>query len=179
MNKVEDLQNIAAQMGWKTQIVPEIPDENDASKIEWRLYCLRDKETMYVLYIGKAFQEAKYTYGDYSYSPPRSGAVRKLLVSEPDPKRLANSGQHLLDNRSVPWDSEASALEIMVATLGANITWVRTWDKETESSFISKEKNLGSKHFCVKTTKSGNRNLCWVDNFGFRAVNIDSIVDVQ
>jgi len=178
-HKSEQVMQIALSHGWKAQVKPIIPETLKADEIEWNLYCLRNQETLHVVWLGDLQISATYGYGDYRLYPARRAGVIKLLKGKPNPKKLDNTEtESLLENRTIPWESDTPAMDIMLAVLGKQITWVRKIDGEVCSAVITRQSNLGSKWFRVYDHKNGRR-IDWVDYEGFHTVAIDQIIDVS
>ena len=116
---------IALSYGWKAQVKPVIPETLNADEIEWNLYCLRNQETLHVVWMGNLQVSATYAYGEYRLYPARKAGVIKLLKGKPDPKKLGSATDSLLEDRMIPWEKDAPAMEIMLAVLGKQITWNR------------------------------------------------------
>lgn len=182
-HKSERIKHSALSYGWKAEVVPKLQryeKSGDPADIEWHVYAMRDKETVHVLYLGNRFVSATYSYGKHKQYPARSGAVMKLLAGKPDPRKLEGSDPvQLLESRSVPWDDETPALEIMLAVLGRSITWVRKIDGEVCTAYLDKATNLGKTYFRVSQTKAGRRILEWQDREGFHSVGLEQIIDVS
>lgn len=182
-HKSERIKKAALAHGWKTEVVPKLSGfdkSGDVNDIEWHVYAMREKETIHVLYIGNRFVSSKYTYGTHCQYPARSGGVLKLLTGRPDPRRLgASDPEQLMESRSVPWDSETPALDIMLAVLGKTITWVRKIDGEVCTAHLDKSTNLGKSYFRVTQSKTGRRILEWQDREGFHSVGLEQIIDIS
>ena len=181
-HKSSRIEKAAVENGWKAQVVPELSRYDltlDPSDIEWHVYAMRDKEAMHVVYVGNRFTSATYSYGNHKQYPARSGAVLKLLAGRPDPRRLDTSDPDvLLESRSVPWQDDTPAFDIMVAVLGKTITWVRKIDGELCTGYVDRATNTGKKYFRLIESKAGRRILEWQDREGFHAVGLDQIIDV-
>lgn len=181
-HKSERIKQAALQHGWKAEVVPKLhrfDKSGDVGDIEWHVYAMRDRETMHVTYQGNRFISAKYTYGNHTQSPARSGAVLKLLAGKPDPRKLDADPTELVESRSVPWVDDTPALDIMLAVLGRTITWVRKIDGEILSGHVDKVTNLGKPYFKLSQAKSGRRILEWQDREGFHSVGLDQIIDIS
>ena len=181
-HKSERIKQAALANGWKAQVVPKLEKyekTGDPAAIEWHVYAIRDKETIHVTYLGNRFISSTYSYGTHKQYPARSGSVLRLLAGKPDPRKLEGSNpEQLMEARSVPWDDETPALEVMLAVLGRTITWVRKIDGEVCSAHLDKVTNLGKAYFRVTQTKSGRRILDWQDREGFHSVGLDQIIEV-
>lgn len=182
-HKSERIKRAALAHGWKADVVPKLhryESSGDPGDIEWHVYAIRGKETVHVMYLGNRFVSSTYSYGNYKQYPARSGSVLKLLAGKPDPRRLEGTDPaQLMESRSVPWDDETPALEVMLAVLGRTITWVRKMDNEVCSAHLDKSTNLGKSYFRVTQTKSGRRILDWQDREGFHSVGLDQIIEVD
>lgn len=181
-HKSERIKRKALDCGWKSEVVPKL-DKYEKTKnvndIEWHVYAIRDKETIHVIYVGNRFVESRYSYGDYRLYPARSGSVVKLLEGQPNPRKLEKSEpEKLLKFKTVPWQEDSPAIDIMLAVLGKTITWVRKIDGEVLSGNIDKETNIGKPYFKVSTTSSGRRILEWQNREGFHSVGLDQIINV-
>lgn len=180
-HKSERLKNVAINHGWKAQVVPKLDKyekTGDPATIEWHVYAIRDKETIHVYYLGNRFISSTYSYGSVKLYPARSGGVVRLLAGKPDPRKLEGDAESLLESRSVPWDDETPALDILLAVLGKNISWVRKIDGEVCTAHLDKGTNLGKTYFRVKQTSSGRRILEWQNREGFHAVGLDQIIGI-
>src|ERR1700760_61603 len=114
-HKSEQMLQTALAQGWKAQIKPEIPEDADYRNIVWNLYAIRGQETLHVIWIGDRQQPGLYTYGDHVTHPAHRAAVVKLLTGKPDPRKLkAEHIEVLTQTRSVPWDADAPAIDIML-----------------------------------------------------------------
>lgn len=183
-NKVERMQNVAKGNDWQTQIVPEIPESGDVKEIVWKLYCVRDLETLRVVFIGKLFEEATYTYGEYKSTPARPGAVYDILEGVPNPNKLkvTITDDNIESHRNVPWDDDddSPAFDVLLGVLDRTITWVRNIDNEQCTSYVDRSRNLGKSHFKLyKNEKTGLRYLEWVDLTGYHTVPINRIIHVE
>lgn len=181
-HKSERIKQAALQHGWKAEVVPKLhryEKSGDVADIEWHVYAMREKETIHVLYLGNRFVSAKYTYGTHCQYPARSGAVLKLIAGKPDPRKLDGDADELLESRSVPWQEDTPALDVMLAVLGRTITWVRKIDGEILSGHVDKVTNVGKPYFKLSQSKSGRRILEWQDREGFHSVGLDQIINVS
>jgi hypothetical protein len=171
---------------WKAQVVPWIPPNQNHNEIVWNLYALRGRESLHVVFIGNRQDHATYVYGDHRTTPGHRAAVIKILIGKPDPRKLVKlTGHELIEkihnSRSVPWEHDSPAIEIMLAVLGKEVTWVRKIDGGIQQGTVVREMNLGNKYFRVYESppQSGQRVLSWNDaEGGFRTVRINSIIDV-
>lgn len=181
-HKSERIKQAALTHGWKAEVVPKLhryEKSGDVSDIEWHVYAMRDKETMHVTYLGNRFISSTYSYGSYKQYPARSGSVLRLLAGKPDPRKLEGSDPvHLMESRSVPWEEDTPALEIMLAVLGRTITWVRKIDGEICTAYLDRTTNTGKTYFRVTQTKAGRRILEWQDREGFHSVGLEQIINV-
>lgn len=182
-HKSERIRNSALENGWKAEVIPKLhryEKSGDLTDIEWHVYAMRDKETIHVLYLGNRFTSSTYTYGGYKLYPARSGSVLRLLAGKPDPRKLEGSKpENLLEHRSLPWEDDSPAMEIMLAVLGKTVTWVRKIDGEVCSGHVDKATNSGKKYFRLYESKAGRRILDWQDREGFHSVGLDQIIDVS
>lgn len=182
-HKSERIKQAALEHGWKAEVVPRLhryEKSNNPSDIEWHVYAMRDKETMHVIYLGNRFISSTYSYGKYKQFPARSGSVLRLLAGKPDPRRLeASSAADLLQSRSVPWDNETPALEVLLSVIGKTITWIRLLDQEVCSAYIEKSTNIGKPYFKISESKAGRRILEWQDREGFHSVGLEQIINVD
>ena len=193
MHKSEGLNQMCLANDWKTQIVPEIPESGEPSEIVWNLYAVRGKETLQVTWLGNRMEGATYTYGEsYRLSLWWRNQVAKLITGKPDPRKLLRGAekkeggsravtQEIEEGREVPWQADTPAIEILLAVLGKQVTWVRRIDGEILSDVIDHHSNQGSKYFRVieMPPNSGQRVLEWTNTGGFHAVRLDAIVDVS
>ena len=185
-HKSEHMMQTALANEWKAQVVPEIPENLRPDEIIWNLYALRGQESLHVVFIGNRQDHATYVYGDYRTKPDCRVAVIKILMGKPDPRKLVRLRGHeivekIRDLRTVPWEHDSPAIDIMLAVLGKEITWVRKIDGGIQQGTVVREMNLGNKYFRVYESppQSGQRVLSWNDaEGGFRTVRINSIIDV-
>lgn len=180
-HKSEKIKRIAIENNWKSEVIPKLDrfeKTKNAFDIEWHVYAMRGKETIHVTYLGNRFISGKYTYGNHTQYPARSGAVLRLIAGQPDPRKLEGDAEQLLQSRRVPWDEETPALNVMLAVLGKTITWVRKIDGEICSGHIDKGTNLGKPYFKVYQSKAGRRILDWQDREGFHSVGLDQIIEI-
>lgn len=178
-HKSEQMMQQALANDWKAQVQPTVPANGMYDEIVWDLYCVRGQEAMHVQWVGDRQIEAVYSYGDFRQYPPRKAAVLKIITGRPDPRKLKRETVgELLEDRSIPFEQDSPAMDILLAVLGKQITWVRKIDCEILSGVVEKETNLGKKYFRVYTANSGRRLLEWQDREGFHAVALDQIVDV-
>ena len=178
-HKSEQVMQIALASDWKAQVKPVIPENLNADEIEWNLYCIRNQETLHVVWLGDRYLSATYAYGDYRLYPARPAGAIKLLKGRPDPRKLnKDETESLLEDRMLPWDHDAPALDIMLAVLGKQIIWVRKFDGEVCNAVVPKSSNLGSKWFRVYEHPNGRR-IDWVDFEGFHTVAIEQIIEVS
>jgi hypothetical protein len=167
-HRSENLKLFALEHGWKAQVKPVIPENPTINNIEWHLYALRDSETIHVWWIGERYIEGVYAYGEIRRNPARPGAVEKILAGQPPLEGTV---------RNVPWNDNPSAYDVMVAVLGKSITWTRRMDGEICNGHVSKESNLGKKHFKVYLHRNGMM-LDWLDRDGFHTVMVEQIIQV-
>lgn len=179
-HKSEQLMQIAKANNWKTQLIPDIPLDGNVDAIVWNLYCVRDKETLHVRYVGNRLTEATHTFhGDVKH-PQYKGNVIKVLTGKPNLKKMvANAnGNHDEIVRSVPWMKDDPAILIMQEVIGREISWIRRIDGALCTGTVDRHSNLKNKYFRVYE-KNGNRFLEWTGPDGFHAVRLDSIIDVS
>lgn len=185
-HKSEQMMQTALANEWKAQVVPEVPENLKPDEIIWNLYALRGQESLHVVFMGNRQESATYVYGDHRTNPAHRAAVIKILTGRPDPRKLVKLEGHELiervqDLKEVPWEHDAPAMDIMLAVLGKEITWVRKIDGGIQQGTVVREMNLGNKYFRVYESppQSGQRVLSWNDaEGGFRTVRINSIIDV-
>lgn len=178
------MKQTALANGWKSEIIPEtnvFDQTGNPDDIVWNLYALRGLEAMHVVFTGDRQTSAVYTYGEqYRQTPARRAPVIRLLTGKPNPKLLKGkeSSENLLKTREIPWSPDAPALDILLAVLGKDISWIRKIDGEILTSYIPRESNQRSRNFRIYPGKNGDRFLEWTNNEGFHTVRIDSIVSV-
>lgn len=181
-HKSERIKVAALSSGWKAEVVPKLhkfEKSGNPGDIEWHVYAMRDKETIHVMYLGNRFISSTYSYGNYKQYPARSGSVLRLLAGKPDPRKLEGASvESLLESRSLPWNEETPAMDVMLAVLGKSITWVRKIDGEVCTAHVDKQTNLGKPYFRLYESKTGRRILDWQDREGFHSVGLDQIIDV-
>jgi hypothetical protein len=189
-HKSSEMEYIAKQHDWRTQIKPEFPDDfdsnPDARLIKWNLYALRGAETLHIQWTGDLQTSAKYTCGEYVLTPARKAGVIKLLTSVPDLEKIARAAKstmsidELLESRNIPWESGSPALDILKSVIGKTIRWVRRFDGEICEADVRVNLSdpITRQHFKICEHANG-RNLEWVDNHGFHAIALEQIVDVS
>ena len=182
-HKSEKVMQIALANGWKAQVKTYLSVTGDIKETVWTLYCIRGKETIKVEWLGNRFNSSVYTFGPYRAYPLQMGyhwGVLRYIEGKPDLRRLNTKDvEELTQQRSLPFNDDAPALEILLSVLGKDVTWVRKIDGEIMKGTVEKETNLGKKYFRVSSTKAGRRFLEWQDRDGFHAVKLDQIVDVS
>lgn len=183
-HKSELMKQTALANGWKAEIIPDLSNFNttgDPDDIVWNLYAMRGLEALHVVFTGDRQTNAVYKYGEhFRTTPARRAPVLKLLTGQPDPARLKGqeSAENLLESRSVPWDEDSPAIDILLACLGKEVTWVRRIDGEILSGYIPRESNQRSRNYRVYASKLGDRFLEWTNTEGFHTVRLDAIVSV-
>lgn len=175
-HKSERMMQTALANGWKAQIKVEIPENGQANEIVWVLYAIRDKESLRVWWTGELQTGAVYAYGDYRKYPHRKAGVLKLITGTPNPGKLQKIDVEEI--RSISFNMDSPAIEILLEVLGKTVTWVRGFDGEILNGFVEKETNLGKPYFRVYSASSGRRILEWQDREGFHAVGLDQIISV-
>ena len=183
-HKSERLMQTALAHGWKAQVKTDIPENLDASEIIWDLYCIKKLEMLHVVFVGNRQESATYTYGkNFRKDLTHRAQVVAILTGQPDPRKLKieDATEEIEDLRNVPWVSDSPAVEIMLAVLDKDITWVRRMDGQICRGTVSKRSNLGSRHFRVYESppQSGQRVIDWMDREGFHTARIDSIIEVS
>jgi hypothetical protein len=189
-HKSEEIKQIALAQGWKAQVEPkfELYDTSgDINDIVWHLYALRNKETLHVVWRGNRLESGQYVYGDYRLKLWWRVEVINVLKGKPDPtkfhkkeKEYIQSYEEIVETRSVPWDADSPAIDIMLAVIKKEVKWVRKIDGVVCTAVVDVDlKEKGSaKHFRVYEGKNG-RVLEWADTLGFHAVALDQIIDVD
>lgn len=184
LHKAERLQNTANENGWDTEISTKFDEFNfDIKTVEWNLYCKRGHEALRCSWIGHAFKDSIYVYGETKTYPARPGAVQDILTGKPDASklRITATPEELIASRHLPWsDDDAPAMDIIMSVLDKKITWIRKIDGITDSGVIHKDLNWGKSHFKVfYSGKTQERQLQWVDRYGFHTVALNRITDVS
>jgi hypothetical protein len=162
--------HLALVNGWKAQVKPQIPASGNPDDIIWTLYAVKDEEVLKVVWQGDRRIEATYFDGE-QYREPRKIAS---VIAPKNPKIKETRDYDL-----VPFEVDAPALEVLLAVLGREVTWVRKIDGIRMSGIVEKETNLGKKFFRVYNCSSGRRILEWQDREGFHAAALDQIVNVS
>lgn len=187
-HKSAELERIAIEHGWKTQVKPEFPADFDdnplANRIEWHFFAVRGNETLHVVYRGDRMLENNvYTFGDYRRYPQRRVAVVGFLTGTPDLSKSAAvlDPVALIEARSVDWDEETPAMEIMLEVINKEVRYVNRLSNEVESKVVrvNLKEPLSSKLFRVYHAPSGRRILEWADSFGFHCIALEQIVSVS
>lgn len=181
-HKSERMMQECLANGWKAQVKPEIPESGNPDEFVWKLYALREKETLQCTWLGNRMQGATYTYGEhYRRFLNWRNEVMKFVTGKPNPRKLrVNTPENIEEAHWVPWEKDAPAFEIMQAVLRKEITWWNSFSGETTTAFVNVDiREKGSaRHFRVYQAKSGRRLVEWADNLGFHAVALDSIINV-
>jgi len=183
-HKSEAMMQVALANDWKAQVKPTIPESRNYDEIVWDLYCVRTQETMHVQWVGDLQTDATYTFGEHVQKPARKAAVIRILTGRPNPKKLSrDETESLLEDRSVPWVHDTPAVEILLAVMQKEIHWIRRMDGMVCDAVVDVNTRSPSsmKHFRVfeAPPHSGRRVLEWADGFGFHAVALDQIVQVD
>lgn len=187
-HKSDALMHAALANDWKAEVVThmELYDvSGDISDIMWHLYAMRGKETLHVVWRGNRLERGLYKYGDQTVKLWWKNEVVKFITGKADPARFMKRANMVIsDNdelaRSLPWEHDSPAIDIMLAVIRREIRWIRKFDGKVCSAVVDVDlKEKGSaKHFRVCEGKSG-RVLEWADALGFHAVGLDQIIDVS
>ena len=185
-HKSEDIKQIALANGWKAEAYPDLTEfdiSGNPSDIVYKLYGIREDENIKVVWTGNLQTECVYTYGDYRLTPARLAGVLRLLKGRPDPnkaKKIADP-KKIEEIANVPWEPDSPAFDIMLATVGKNITYVKKMTGEVCQLRVDVDlKEKGSaRNFRVYETQSGRRILEWADTLGFHAIGLDQITRVD
>ena len=187
-HKSEQFRRTAIKYGWDADVRTDLSvykRSQDINDVLWNVYALRGKETLKITWTGDRFTQASYVYGDLRRKLWWPTEVSKLLAGKPDPRKYRRkdseiaSYDEMVEHRSVPWSEETPAMDVMMAVLRKEITWVRKIDNQVCSAFVDVDlKEPGSaKHFRVYEHKNG-RMLTWADALGFHTVALDQIINV-
>jgi hypothetical protein len=184
-HKSEQMMQTALANGWKSEVIPDLSEfeiTQNADSILWNVYCQRGHEALHVVFTGDRQTSASYSYGDYRLHPARRAGVMDLLTHKPNPKKFKteeNTVEKMMEDRVIPWKPGAPALDILLAVLGREISWIRKMDGEVLTSYIPTESNEKSRHFRVYSNRHDERFLEWTNMEGFHAVRLDSIIEVS
>jgi hypothetical protein len=177
LHKSFSMMELCLAEGWKAEVKTNFTGAFIAEGVPvllYKLYAMRQQETLVVEYHDSKLIRGDYTYGSsYKLKLNWKNQIVKLVTGKPDPKHLAGSAD-LEDGKYVPWTPESTEDEILRAVRGCTVTWVRQLDGELLSAQVPAHRTLK-----ISTTKAGKRNLEWADPFGFHAVRLDSIVQVS
>jgi hypothetical protein len=188
-HKSERFKCIAIKHGWKADVRTDLSVYETTKQFKdviWNVYAIRGKETLKIVWNGDRFIQANYVYGDLRRKLWWPVEVSKVLAGRPDPRKYRRkdseyiaSYDEIVEQRSVPWQEDTPAIEIMMIVLRKEIRWIRKIDSQVCSAFVDVDlKEKGSaKHFRVYEHKNG-RMLEWADALGFHTVCIDQIIDV-
>jgi hypothetical protein len=188
-HKSEEFRRTAIKYGWDADVRTDLSvykRTQDIKDVLWNVYALRGKETLKITWTGDRFTQANYVYGDFRRRLWWPTEVSKLLAGKPDPRKYRRkdsesvaSYDEIVEHRSVPWSDDTPAMDVMMAVLRKEISWVRKIDGQVCSAFVDVDlKEQGSaKHFRVYEHKNG-RMLTWADALGFHTVALDQIINV-
>lgn len=186
-HKSTEILRAATKYGWKAEVRTDLSVYDKTKQINdviWNLYAMRGKETLKAIWNGERFDQANYVYGDHRRKLWWPVEVTKLLAGRPDPKKYRRkdtevSYEEVIEDRSVPWKDDTPAMEVMLAVIRKEISWVRKFDGQVCSAFVDVDlKEKGSaKHFRVYDHQNG-RMLTWADALGFHTVAINQIIHV-
>ena len=187
-HKSENLKQLALANGWKAEVYPdfEIFDTtNKVSDILYKLYAIREEENLKVVWQGNLQIDCLYTYGEYSQSPARKAGVVALITGQPDQKRFKKAHPELFVKEGpidigVPWDEDSAAIDIMLAVIQSEITWVSklTGDEKSARVDVNLSEPGSARNFRVYEARSGRQILEWADSFGFHCVAVEDIIRV-
>jgi len=175
MHKSFVMMELCLAEGWKAEVQTNLI----GSPWIYKLYAMRQQETLIVEYHDTKLIRGNYSYGSsYKLKLNWKNQITKLVTGKPDPKHLAGSAD-IEDSRYVPWTPESTDDEILKAVQGCTVTWIRSLDNELVSATVPVDRE--KKHIKVSRVKSdpSKRNLEWADPYGFHAVRLDSIVQVS
>lgn len=181
MHKSEQMMQTCLANGWKAQVKPEIPEDADPGGILWKLYALRNKETIQCTWLGNRMQGALYTHGDnHRLILNWRNQVLKLITGKPDLRKLKGEDiEKLIETRYVPWSYDTPSDKILAELIGRKITWIRSIDREICNAIVSIDRERRFLKLKESPPNSGRRVLEWADTYGFHAVRLDSIIDVS
>lgn len=183
-HKSEHVRQAALSAGWKAEVktnLDEYEKTGNVKSIIWNLYLLRDHETIHIAWEGNRFLGGLYKYGDHTVKIWWRNELFSFINGKPNPaKRLKKAVDEDTVTRSVPWEHDSPAMEIMIEVLRKEIRWIRKLDGSICSAIV--DVNLSdkgsAKHFRIYDGKNG-RVLEWADALGFHAVALDQIIDVS
>lgn len=185
-HKSEALLQIALSNGWKAETLTDVHKFNETNNLKdviWHLYAQRERETIHVLWEGNRLAGGLYKYGDHTVKLWWKNEVVKFLTGKPDITKFYRHSNEVAsaddEYRSVPWENDTPAVDIMLAVVRKEVKWIRKIDGQIRSAFV--DVNLqepgSAKHFRVYESKHG-RVLEWADALGFHSVALDQIIDV-
>lgn len=189
-HKSEKMMQKALANDWKAQVKPTIPPSNLFTEIVWDLYCVRDKETLYVQWTGNRLTNATYSFCGTKSHPTHSAACYKLIEGQPSLKDVVKKKRShnkdydqivddLGDSLVIPFNLDWPALDILKAVIGRDIVWVRQIDGMVCSGFVPRIQDTNPKYLRVISARSsGRRILEWSDAEGFHAVALEQIIEV-
>lgn len=196
VHKSENIKQLALANGWKAEVVPDLSEYDISgrySDVIYRLYAIRGneddlvQETIKVVWQGDLQIDCLYVYGKYSQKPARKAGVIKLLTGKPqfDQKRMKKAKPQDFEpdgpeDIGVPWEPDSPAIDIMLAVIQAEITWVSHLSGTDKSARVDVNlKEPGSaRNFRVYDAPSGRRILEWADSLGFHCVAVEDIIRV-
>jgi hypothetical protein len=173
VHKSEKLADLGREAGWTTKIVPDIGDE-----ITWNIFFVRKPEAMKVVYVGNRLVESTYICGEKMTSPPHKAAVVKILLGQPDLKKVGSD--EVIKSRTLPFDPATTDAKTILTTLfGRKITWLNSMTTELESERIDTARNQNSRYYRIMRTQDDRRYVEFISHNAFRAVYLDAIVAVH
>ena len=182
------MRDLAIAHGWKAEVYPNLDtfdETGNVDDIKYELYAIRDEENLKVVWTGNLQTYSLYTYGEYSQSPARKAGVIALLTGTPDVKRMKKAKPEEFKPEpkavmDVPWEPDAPAIEIMLATIKKKIIWISKMSGEERSArvYVDLDEPGSARNFRVYDAPSGRRILEWADSFGFHCVAIEEIIGV-
>lgn len=181
-DKANNFGKFVKQFGWAGKWTKD-QETGDVS-----LFCRRgENETIEIVWFNGGGGIVHYTLAGERIKCHNVSAAAAIAQKEPDATRLrkairkrrkqfghvtSDMVEEMLDDAqcSLPFDSESTDDEIKVALNRRSITWINRQSGQVNSAIV------GGKLF--KVVRNGHDYISFVDDFGFHAVYLDSIVSV-
>lgn len=185
-HKSEEIKQIALANEWKAEVYPDLSEfdiSQNPSDILYKLYGIREQENLKVVWRGNLQIESLYTFGDYTLKPARLAGVLRILKGKPNAHKAIRRADpdKVEEIMTVPWESDSPAFDIMLSVVRKTVTWCARMTGEIKTSFVDVDlREPGSaRNFRVYDAPSGRRILEWADSFGFHAIALDQIINVD
>lgn len=173
-NKVKRVEAAAEEHGWLSAVGVNRDTE------ETRVTVVRGEESMVFEWQGQKSTSVRYSFGGEARQMQNVAAALRQMAAEPDVVRSIKRGRRTRGSSTtvrgaVTVSEDMSDEEILKALCGKRIVWKTTFSEEPRQTRIL-AKNEGSPHYSVQ--RNGHVHINFVDEFGFRSVHLDAIVQV-